>query len=473
LNLAGLGTSTIAAEIRATSLAFPDQVTGNTSPAQSIVYVNTGNSPVTITSVTSSNNAEFPISNGCPLSPAALAPGPFATCTITVNFMPSATGTRSGNVTIVDNAPGSRVVAVSGKGVAPVQAVEVTPLGIVFPNQVVGTPSNTQTITLNFVGNSPVNVASIVPAGADFSVSPGCTGSQPPGQCQLTVTFTPLAAGTRSGSVKITDSAPGSPRTVTFTGTGVTPAKTLVVTPTTVNFIPQVVNTSSGFTQTVNVTNTGTFNVTFTNVTISGNFSESNGCIGVLTPGSFCSIQLSFTPASATKLVGTVTITDDATGSPQKVTLNGTGITTSQEISLSQTNVVFDEQVVGVASQPMVVYYYNQGNVTVNITNVTLTGADFSQNHGCDGASVSPNTGCAIRVTFTPTATGVRNGSITITDTAPGSPRTITLSGTGAAAPPPGPGANQLRRPRISAINRKELPALRRSSPSPTPEAPR
>src|SRR5207244_8152226 len=56
---------------------------------------------------------------------------------------------------------------------------------------------------------------------------------------------------------------------------------------------------------------------------------------------------------------------------------------------------------------------------------------------------VAVGASCAITVTFTPTVTGPRNGAITTTDSAPGSPRTIALSGTGTdfsiAAPPGSP----------------------------------
>jgi len=218
--------------------------------------------------------------------------------------------------------------------------------------------------------------------------------------------------------------------------------KTLAVTPGTVTFVPQVVGTSSGFTQTVTVYNTGSAVVTFSSVTVSGNFSLSNNCVGTLAPGtlvtpSSCTIGLQFTPSTSGARQGLLTITDDATSSPQKIVLNGLGITASQEISLSQTSVVFDQEVINTASPQMTVYYYNQSNVTVNFTSVVLTGADFTMANGCV-TSISPNSVCNIKITFKPTAAGIRTGTIVITDSAPGSPRTITLSGTGVAAAAPG-----------------------------------
>jgi hypothetical protein len=133
---------------------------------------------------------------------------------------------------------------------------------------------------------------------------------------------------------------------------------------------------------------------------------------------------------------GTLTIKDTASPGTQIVSLTGTGISTAKEISISQTTVNFDQQIVNVASQPQAIYYYNQGNATVNFTSVVLTGADYSMSNGCTG-SFGALSSCKILVTFKPTAKGVRTGTIVITDSAPGSPRTINLTGTGVSAAAP------------------------------------
>ena len=62
----------------------------------------------------------------------------------------------------------------------------------------------------------------------------------------------------------------------------------------------------------------------------------------------------------------------------------------------------------------------------MNLTSVVLTGADFSMTNGCV-RSVAALGFCTIKVTFKPTATGALAGKIVITDSAPGSPRTITF----------------------------------------------
>ena len=89
-------------------------------------------------------------------------------------------------------------------------------------------------------------------------------------------------------------------------------------------------------------------------------------------------------------------------------------------------------QLVGGTSDAQVVNVYNYGTSPLTISTVTVSG-DFAVQNGC--ASVGPSgASCAIQVTFTPTATGTRNGTVTITDGSPGSPHTIALTGTGGAA---------------------------------------
>jgi len=452
VNLAGTGATAVkSALLHETSLVFTDRVVNTTSNSQSAIFQNTGNVPVTIATVTLTG-ADFALSNGCPVSPSTLPPGPSG-CNIGVTFTPTGTGARAGSITIMDDAPGSpRTINLSGNGLTAVQSIVLSPPGLVFPTQDIGTASvNTQNIMLTNTGNAPVTISSVMVAtgATDYTISyDACTGVLPPGPsgntCTITVSFKPTAAGTRTGSIKITDTAPGSPLTVTLTGSGVAQAQAVVVSPASVTFNTQVQGTTSSASQTVTVSNTGNFPVTFTSVVVTGDFSiPYNGCTGMLAPGagSSCQITLSFTPKAAGARTGNLTISDSAPGGKQTVALSGTGIAATQAISLSQTSVSFDEQIVSTPSAPMLVYYYNQGNVAVTIGTVVPSGSDFALTGSTciNGTIVYPSSYCTFRVIFTPAATGLRTGSIIVTDGAPGSPRTITLSGNGTSA---GGGAN-------------------------------
>ena len=446
VSLAGFGVaSTTSALLTNSALTFPNETIGFTSANQYIVFQNTGNTAFTISSVVlgGTNPGDFNISSGCPISPSLFQP--FATCNTGVTFTPTAAGTRTATVTITyTGAAGSpKTITLTGKGVAAAQALEIGPATIVFPPQVITTLSNiSPSVLLTNTGTSPVTITSIALGGTnpgDFAISNGCpltpsTLQQGPlgNTCSVSVSFTPTAAGARKATLTIKDSAPGSPTTINISGTGVAKTETLVVTPTTLVFDPQVTGTTSPQ-QSITVNNTGDYNVTFTNVTISKGYALSNSCTGSLPPASSCTIGVTFTPSAAGNTAGTVTITDNATGSPQKVTLSGTGIATTADIQLSQTAMVFDPQTVSTASPQQLLYYYNQGNTTVTINTITQTDAEFSlSGSGCTaGTQVSPQSYCTFRIIFTPSAAGNRTTTLTIADSAPGSPRKVTLSGVG------------------------------------------
>lgn len=79
----------------------------------------------------------------------------------------------------------------------------------------------------------------------------------------------------------------------------------------------------------------------------------------------------------------------------------------------------------------------NTASSAQRIKSVTLSGpqsGDFQQTNTC-GTTVAAGADCAITVTFSPQAVGVRTAVLQITDSAGNSPQIINLSGTGAAPP--------------------------------------
>lgn len=108
------------------------------------------------------------------------------------------------------------------------------------------------------------------------------------------------------------------------------PAAGPVVTlnPNSVDFGNAVV-TSSSSAQTVTLSNSGASTVNITNISItgadSGDFSQSNTCGNSLATGSDCTISATFTPTAAGSRGATLTVSDDATSSPQMAALSGTG----------------------------------------------------------------------------------------------------------------------------------------------------
>jgi hypothetical protein len=100
-------------------------------------------------------------------------------------------------------------------------------------------------------------------------------------------------------------------------------------------------------------------------------------------------------------------------------------------VAVSPTSLNFGNEAVGVTSAPQSVTFMNAGNIALAIASIVVTGAnnsDFAQTNNCP-RSLAPNGSCNIKTTFTPTATGIRNASVSITDSAPGSPQVIALRG--------------------------------------------
>ena len=252
-----LSGSTSPVGIAPSELAFGNQQVNVASSAQALTVTNNGSTAVTISGVAASG--AFSETNDCTNAPLQ----PTANCVVNVVFTPIAPGPNVGAVAITDNAPGSpQVVMLTGAGAA-VPAVTLSPTSLNFPGQSVGTASAIQTITMTNTGSTLLTITSIVTTG-DFSQTNSCpTGLAVGANCIISVVFTPTAAGSRSGSLTITDSAANSPQVVTLGGGGsdfavsVTPTSASVVAGNSVSYT-MTVTPSFGFNAKVNLSCTGT-----------------------------------------------------------------------------------------------------------------------------------------------------------------------------------------------------------------------
>src|SRR5439155_1162599 len=204
----------------------------------------------------------------------------------------------------------------------------------------------------------------------------------------INVTFTPAAAGTRIGALSITDNASGSPQSVSLTGVGNPPAAGSL-SPSSLSFGSQTVGTTSAA-QAVALTNTGGTALSLSSLTANGDFAQTNNCGSTVAAGASCAINVTFTPAAAGSRSGTLSMTDNAGGSPQSVSLTGTGSTPG--FSLAPTSLTFASQLVGTTSAPHVVTLSNPGNVAVDIGSIAVSG-DFAQASDC-GSSVAAGAAC-------------------------------------------------------------------------------
>ena len=324
----------------------------------------------------------------------------------------------------------------------PVPVAGVSPSSLTFTNQALNTSSAAQTITLSNTGAAPLAISGITVTGTnagDFSQTTTCGPTlSAPGNCTISVTFKPTASGARSASVSIADNAAGSPQSVALSGTGAaagTPTASLA--PTSLTFASQNLNTSSTA-QSVTLSNTGTAALTISGITIggtnAGDFSQTNTCGASVAASANCTISVTFKPTASGARSASVSVADNATGSPQSVALSGTGAATgTPTATLSPMSLAFPDQVITTPSTAETVKLSNTSNAALTISGITFTGAnanDFTETDNC-GTSVAANANCTINIVFKPVASGARAAAISIADNATGSPQTAALSGNG------------------------------------------
>ena len=301
-------------------LTFAPQLV-NTSSAPQTITLDNGDAPLTITSisVTGADTGDFTQTNDCGNSQPA-----GGKCTISVTFMPTASGVRSASLTIVDSAPGSPHVAnLSGTG-NPTGILTLSPTSLTFGNQPVGSPSPAQSIQVTNTGNAALTISSIVASG-DYSETDNCTKAplQPTTTCSIKVTFTPSSSGSSVGALTLTDDAPGSPQVILLTGDGVLqPVVTLSAN--SLDFSSQAIGTSSAAKQ-VTLSNTGSGALNVASIVATGDFTASSTCGSSIAINGTCTISIVFAPTAGGARTGSVTITDNAPDSPQVIALSGGG----------------------------------------------------------------------------------------------------------------------------------------------------
>src|SRR5262249_26997762 len=151
-----------------------------------------------------------------------------------------------------DAASSPTSISLGGSGVQ--AALSVSPASIDFGNVNNGT-SKSQTVTLKNTGTASLTISAATMSGAGFTT----TGLTAPltltaGQSStFSIVFAPTSGTTFTGTLSLTNNAPGSPATVSLTGAGAQSA--ISVSPTSLSF--GSVMTSASSSKTVTITNSG------------------------------------------------------------------------------------------------------------------------------------------------------------------------------------------------------------------------
>jgi hypothetical protein len=369
-------------------LQYTLQAVGSTSPAQTVLLRNMSSTTLTISSITTSG--DFAETDTCGVSVSAEG-----NCTFSVTFNPTAAGTRNGSILIQDDAAGSpHLITLNGDGGLAV--VSLTPASQAFPATLVGSSSAAQTVTLANTGNAGLSISNIQAAG-DYSQTNNCPSTLAAGSgCTFNITFAPTATGTRNGALILTDSVSGSPQTVTFSGNGY--VSSVSVAPVSLTFGSQALKTSSAV-QVVTVTNTGANSITISGASASGDFGQTNNC-ATLAPGGTCSVSVKFSPTASGTRSGTLSVSGSFAGSPQTLSLGGTG----SDFSLASSSSSDTIKAGATASYALTVA--SVGGSFTSAVQLSCSGAPANSTCSFSPGSVTPaGTPATATVTITTTAT--------------------------------------------------------------------
>jgi hypothetical protein len=277
---------------------------------------------------------------------------------------------------------------------------------------VLGQPAPTGTVVFED-GQTAIGSASLVSGSAVFSTSM-------------------LSQGTHTITAVYSGDTYFNPNTSPLITQLVTAGPAVALAPTTFTFRPQLVGTSST-SQPALLTNTGGATLTITSITVTGanaaDFSETNTCGSSVAAGASCTINVTFKPMAKGSRTASVSIADNAAGSPQTISLKGTA--TVVEVSPASLN--FGSVKLGTSSPPQNVSVTNTGTVALSITSIGISGADagdYSETTTC-GTGLGAGASCWISVTFTPRAKNSRVAQLSISDNGGVSPQTVGLAGTG------------------------------------------
>ena len=322
----------------------------------------------------------------------------------------AAVNARDGNVSVMLNTGGTFITTTSS----------LNPSGVGQP--------------VTFTAKVSASMASAIPTGSvtfrDGSKKIG-TVTLTAGSASLTTST--LAAGSHTITAAYSGDTNFNPHTGSALAQTVISGPLVILNPTSINFGNETVG---GIRQStlVNLTNTGVATLTISSIDITGadssDYSQHNFCGSSLAPGGVCTITVTFSPTTTGIRTASLSVTDNAPGSPQNVSLSGTGVAPS--VQLSPASLTFATQLVGSASPSQAVTLTNTGTATLNVSTISFTGndpADFLETNTC-GATLAAGASCSISVVFHPLTRGSRSAALSVSDNAAGSPQTAAVSGT-------------------------------------------
>ncbi len=445
------------------SLSFASQPVGTTSAAQSVTLTNYSSATLSIASFAPSG--DFAITNN---TCGATVLGS-ASCTFGVTFTPTAPGSRSGAITINDNAASSpQTVSLAGTGGGtPTLVITASSVSMAYGGAV---PTITPSYS-GFVNGDTVQSLTTQPTCSATATSSSPVGSYP-STCSgavdsnytisytagtVTIAAAPLIVTAGSASMTYGGAVPTI--TPTFAGSvnhdssaSLTSAPTCSTTATNSSPVGSYPSTCLGAVDTnYSITYTaGTVTIAPAPLTITAPSAtiSAGSAIPSFTPAYNGFVNGQTASSLTTQPVCTTTATNSSPAGSYPITCSGAvdanytisyvaGILTitatglQGTMSLSTTSLSFGNQVLNTTSGARSVTVTNTGTGPLNVSSVAAS-AEYAANSTCVSA-LNPGGACTVNVTFTPTALGTQTGTVTVNSNASNGPQVVNLTGNGFA----------------------------------------
>ena len=318
-----------------------------------------------------------------------------------------------------------------------------------FPQTASG-QSTTQTLTLTNQGTAPLTIRRLTSEWPFLITNTTCGSTLTETQsCALTLTYAPLnqaatgspasAPNTDTGALIIESDALSSPDILDLTG-----SSTAISTGAPSNNAPLVSYTASASSltfattqvgnaaqpQTITLANTGTVPIHITSLLTTPDFTTQSNCDTIL-PSASCLLVVTFTPqpgANPTR-ISALEITSDASSALDFISL--LGYATPSALTLSPLSLDFGTVQLG-ASATLPLQITNTSPTAATFTSITTTG-DYTATGTCPtpNNTLAANTSCTEQITFTPTQTGPRTGTLAISTSLSTLPINAPLTGIG------------------------------------------
>lgn len=402
------------------SLTFPNEYISFSSTPLTLTLTNTGTATIKLNSI-NIVGADAPDFS---------APGPTAcsqllfstqSCVIHVIFTPSSAGPRTASLTVSNSTTVSPLsFALSGTGIAGSGGpVTLSPSSLTF-----NLAGVSQMVTVTNSGTTPVTIGNISTSDSYSALQQtnNC-GSTLEAQsiCNVFVQTTFLPVSSYTGTLKVVDSAASAIQTIPIN----VPASNVTFNTTPISFGSWALGVTSA-TQTVLFLGSGSAETPISPISLSvtgpdaGDFSN---IAGSPLPGEY-QVIIAFTPHG----IGTRTAT--LITNYGDVSLSGSGAPAGPSFTISPYSSSSSMVNMSTTSTLTVV---NNGSVQLLLTGASVTGAnagDFAVTNNCAG-TLHVSASCSVNVVFTPSQTGMRSATLTLTDGTSGASEAVTLSGFG------------------------------------------